>query len=332
MASPADPNLETAALLSPHRRALLAGALAALPWGVSGCLRREPMRLAGHPWPGYEPLFLARTLGYLPDSLQLHDSATVRESLDLMRQGRADGAMLTLDEVLQLRDQGMALQIVLVFDVSSGADVLLARPRLRSLAALRGRRVGVEPTVLGTLLLTMLLERAGMTTQDITLRHIPHERHEDAWLQGEVDALLTYEPVAGRLTARGARPLLSTRQLPDTIFDVLAVRPEQASANTSALRQGLDAHFKALRYLRQNPWDAAYRVAPRLQVSAEALIDSLRGLELPDLVGNRTYLAGPSSSLRQAALKLSPLMQRAGLLQRPVDTRDLFSSAYLPQS
>lgn len=332
MASPATSNRETAALRSPQRRTLLARALAPLPWGLSGCLRREPLRLAGHPWPGYEPLFLARTLGYLPESLQLHDSATVRESLDLMRQGHAHGVMATLDEVLQLRDQGMPLQIVLVFDVSSGADVLLAHPRVRSLAALRGRRVGIEPTVLGTLLLTMALERAGMTTQDITLHHLPHERHEAAWRQGEIDALITYEPVAGRLVARGARLLLSTRQLPDTIFDVLAVHPEQASAHTSTLRQGLDGYFKALRYLRQNPWDAAYRVAPRLQVSAEALIDSLRGLELPDLIGNRNYLAGPDSNLRRAALRLSPLMQRAGLLQRPVDTRDLLSSAYLPQS
>lgn len=334
MASPATSNRGSSSGLvsSYRRRALLASALAPLPWGLSGCLQREPLRLAGHPWPGYEPMFLARALGYLPDSLQLHDSATVRESRDLIRQGRADGAMLTLDEVLQLRDQGIPLQIVLVFDVSRGADMLLARPGVGQLAALRGRRVGAEPTALGALLLTMLLEKAGLTTQDITLRHIPHERHEAAWQRGEIDALITYEPVAARLMARGVQPLLSTRQLPDTVFDVLAVHTGHASAHTSALRQGLGAYFRALSYLRQNPWDAAYRLAPRLQISAEALIDSLRGLALPDLVGNRNYLAGPGSPLHQAALRLSPIMQRAGLLQRPVDVRQLYSSVYLPQS
>lgn len=316
-----------------RRRTLLAGTLAPLTGGgLSACLRRDPLRLAGHPWPGYEPMFLARSLGYLPDGVELQDSATIRESLALTRQGRVDGVMLTLDELLQLRDQGLPLQIVLVFDVSSGADMLLARPGLRHLAALRGRRVGAEPTVLGELLLTMTLEKAGLAARDITLRHIPHDRHIAAWEAGEVDALITYEPVAGQLLARGAQALLSTRQLPDTVFDVLAVLPERASAQAHALRAGLGAHFKALSYLRQNPWDAAYRVAPRLNISAEALIDSLRGLELPDLVGNRNYLASHNSALLQAARRLSPLMQRAGLLRQPVDLRHLLTSAYLPRS
>jgi NitT/TauT family transport system substrate-binding protein len=239
--------------------------------------------------------------------------------------------MLTLDELLRLRDQGLALEIVLVFDVSRGADMLLARPGVRTLAALRQRRIGVEDTALGTLLLTLVLERAGLRREDVVVHRIAYERHEAAWLGNEVDALITYEPVAGRLGAHGARQLLSSRQLPDTIFDVLAVRSDVLGRHGETLREGLAAYFKALDYLRQNPWDAAYRVAPRLQVSAEGMIESLRGLELPDRIGNLRYLAGADSPLLQAALRLSPIMQQAGLLSRPVDTRQLLTSAYLPR-
>ncbi len=312
-----------------RRRALLAAALAPLPWG---CSSSRPLRLAGHPWPGYEPMFLARTLGYLPASVQLVESSTIQETLALTRQGRADGAMLTLDEVLQLRDEGVPLAIVLVFDVSRGADMLLARPEIRTLAALKRRHIGVEDTALGTLLLTLVLERASLRRDDVVVHRIDYPRHEAAWQGQEVDALITYEPVAGRLGARGARQLLSTRELPDTIVDVLAVRSEALDRHGETLREGLVAYFKALAYLRQNPWDTAYRVAPRLQVSAEGLIESLRGLELPDRIGNQRYLAGADSPLLQAALRLSPIMQQAGLLSRPVDARQLLSSAYLPTS
>lgn len=314
-----------------RRRALLTSALSALPWALGGCAPRPPLRIAGHPWPGYEPLFLARTLGYLPAAVELVESETIEETLDQTRTGRVAGAMLTLDELLKLRDQGVALEIVLVFDVSRGADMLLARPEIRSLAALRRQRIGVEDTALGTLMLTLTLERAGLRRDDVVVHRIAYSRHEAAWLGNEIDALITYEPAAGRLLARGARQLLSTRQLPDTIFDVLAVRSDMLERYDETLRASLAAYFKALDYLRRNPWDAAYRVAPRLQISAEDLIDSLRGLELPDLIGNQRYLAA-DSPLLAAALRLSPIMQQAGLLSRPVDTRRLLTNAYLPPS
>lgn len=305
-----------------------------LPWllPLAACAPRRPLVLAGHPWPGYEPLFLARTLGYLPAQVELLDATSIRESIQLMLDGRVDGAMLTLDEALLLRDQGVSLQIVLVFDVSRGADMLLARPGLRDLAALRKQRIGVEDSALGSLMLTLILEKAGLKREEVSVQRIAYDLHEAAWERRQIDALITYEPVAGRLIARGARPLLTTRDLPDTIFDVLAVRTDVLTTHADSLRAGLQAYFKALGYLRQNPWDAAYRVSPRLQISAEDLIDSLRGLELPDQVGNLSYLAGPDSPLLKAALRLSPIMRQAGLLRRPVDPERLVSGDYLPKT
>ena len=318
-----------AALASRQRRLCLATALMPL-LGSAGCAPVKPLVLAGRPWPGYEPMFLARTLGYLPKQVTLLEPPSRAALIESLHQGRADGVMLTLDQILELRDQGVDLEIVLVFDVSKGADVLLGRPGMRDLLALRGRRIGLIDSALGTLMLAMVLEKSGLKMGDITLKRIVFEEHEAVWDRGEIDALLTYEPVAGRLKRRGASLLLSTRELPDTIIDVLAVRPEVARNHASTLRATLAGHFKAVRYLRQNPWDAAYRVAPRLNVSAEEMIASLRGLELPDLVGNRRYLSGDNGELLRVTQRLSPIMQQAKLITRPVDTRQLFSSAYLP--
>jgi len=314
----------------PQRRAVL-GALgmAAL---LAGCAPPPPLRIAGHPWPGYETLFLAHSLGWLPEQVQLLPTPTLQKSVQLARRGHADAVMLTLDEMLALREHGLELQAVLVFDVSRGADMLLARPDLHSLAELRGRRIGVEDTVLGTLMLTLVLERAGLRRQDVRVHRIDYERHAAAWRGHEIDALVTYEPVGGLLMAAGARQLLSTRHLPETIFDVLAVPADLPRHHVQAVRAALAAHFRALTYLRQNPWDAAYRQATHLQVSAEAFIDSLRGLELPDLVGNLRYLRAPDGPLIQAARRIGAVMQAAGVLNRPVDPNRLASADHLPSA
>lgn len=315
-----------------RRCVLLAGVFG--PWLSGGCAAPTPLRLAGHPWPGYEPLFLARTLGYLPASplLQLQETASPQESVQRLREARVDGAMLTLDEVLQLRDQGLRLQIVLVFDVSRGADMLLARSSLSTLSALRGRRIGVAPGSPGTLMLHLTLEQARLQLSDVQVQRIPSAHHEQAWEREEVDALITSEPLGSRLQTRGARALLSTRQLPDAVFNVLALRHEALQVHAETLRALLTGYFQALDYQHRNPWEAAYRMAPRLEISAEAMLEAQRGLDQLDRVGNQRYLLGYDSTLQRIALQLSPLMQRAGLLRQPVSPVELVSGEFLPKS
>lgn len=319
-------------LAAVRRRTLLNAALLPLLGTLTACTPKRPLVLAGHPWPGYEPIFLARSLGYLPSNLALLQAPTLQASMEAVKTGQADGAMLTLDEILLLRDQGLQMQIVLIFDVSKGADVLLTRQRLPSLAALKGKHIGAEDSALGSLMLAMVLEKAGLTIDQVSVKRVVYEEHEAAWARGEVDALVTYEPVATRLKKTGASQLLSTREMPDTIFDVLAVRPEALASHREVLRSTLEAHFRALSYLRQNPWDAAYKAVQHLGVSAEEMIASLRGLELPDLIGNQRYLSSQDGDLLRVTHKLSSIMVQAGIIRRPVDIQGLFSSAYLPAS
>lgn len=318
-------------LHSSLRRRLLAWASLSLAPALHGCKpATRPLVLAGHPWPGYECMFLARTLGYLPAGVQLRESPSLRASADAIRNGEVDGVMLTLDEVLKLRDQGMALQVVLIFNVSKGADVLLTRSSIQRPADLKDRTIGGEDSALSTLILSMVLEKAGLKPQDVRFLPVPYESQESAWRQDNLDALITYEPVASRLKAAGARQLLSTRDLPDTIFDVLALRTDALQRHGAALRATLDGYFRALTYLRQNPWDAAYKTVAHLGMSAEEMIASLRGLELPDLIGNQRYLSEGNGELQRITQKLSGILQQAGVVRQPVDPLHLYSGAWLP--
>ena len=313
------------------RRATMAAMLGAtVPGWLTACSRSNPLRIAGHPWPGYEPLFYAKSQGLLPAGLDLQDMPTVTASINALKEGRTDGAMLTLDEALVLQARGMALEVVLVFDVSKGADVLLARKELQGLQQLRGKIIGLEPSTLGELMLAMILEKAGLSRADVTTRYVAFEEQEAAWAGSQLDALITYEPVAGRLAAGSARQILTTRQMPDIIFDVLAIKTDAARSHAEVLRQTLKAHFQTLEQLRRNPWDTAYRMAPRLGIPAEELLSSLRGLELLDLVANRSYLARKDGHMVDVARRLSVIMQAAGALSAPAQVETLFNDAYLP--
>lgn len=106
---------------------------------VSGCKwgADKPIAIAAQVWPGYEPMFLARSEGWLDaERVHLLETASATESLQALRDGTVDGAALTLDEVLKARATGLSLSVVMIFDLSAGADMLVARAGITTLADL----------------------------------------------------------------------------------------------------------------------------------------------------------------------------------------------------
>lgn len=317
------------------RRAFLQGLglLGTLPW-LAGCgPPAEPLRIAAGIWQGYEPLFMAQREGWLdPQLARVVELPSNAGSLRALRAGVVEGAALTLDEVLRERDKGLALTVVLVFNVSAGADMLLARPAIRRAADLRGRRIGRAQGTNADLLLTVALAEAGLLPSDVTLVELSIGDQWQAWQRDAVDAVITYEPVASRLLAAGARRLFDTSQAPNTIVDVLALRSDVLADPTrrAAIRALTAAHFRGRALLEQQPAAAARRMAPHLGLTEAQVLPSFEGLLLPDLAGNHAFLGGARPGLVTAAERLVITMRTAGLLARAVDLDALVSDAFLP--
>ncbi len=111
-------------IISRRRFITLLGGLA-LAQTLSGCeWFNHPVSIATIVWPGYEPMFLARDKGWLNiHQVHLLEMASATDSLQALAEGKADGAALTLDEVLKARAAGLALSVVMIFDISAGAEL-----------------------------------------------------------------------------------------------------------------------------------------------------------------------------------------------------------------
>ncbi len=296
---------------------------------LTACTPQPPLKVGSHVWPGYEFMFLARDEGWLsPDRVELVEMSTASESLRALEEGRLEAAALTLDEVLLARASGVPLSVVLVFNVSVGADKLLVRPGIRTLDGLRGRRVGVETTAVGALVLSQALATAGLTMADIIV--VPIEGpHRAAWDTYRLDGLVTYEPTASQLMLEGANKVFDSTAMPEWIFGVLAVRRdvlEQKGAQVEALIEG---HFRGLYAMRQSPQDTAYRLASRLQLPGDKVLAAYRGLVLPDLAGNRALLDTRDGRLNAAAAKLVAWMIAKGRLPASKSLDALATAEYL---
>ena len=281
----------------------------------TGASQVEPLTLGTNIWPGYEPIYLARNLGHYDDRVRLVEYSSATEVIRALRNGLIDMGALTLDELLLLRESGVDMKVVLVTDISDGGDVVMARPEIGSLAELKGRKVAVESSALGAYVLTRALQTVNLKPSDVRVKQIEVDRHLLAYREGTADAVVTFEPVMSRLKNEGAKVLFDSSKISGEIVDVLAVRTEVLGVKNEHLRLLVDGWFKALAHLSERPDDAGRRMADRLQLTSEEVLQSYNGLKLPTLEENRVLLnESNSSSLLASAEKLAQVMREENLL------------------
>jgi NitT/TauT family transport system substrate-binding protein len=313
-----------------HWRTALALAACAV---LAACSKPQeaPLRVATIPWPGYESIHLAQSLGYIDArQVRLVDLVSASQTSRSLRGGAVDAALLTLDETLSLLQEGADLRIVLVMDVSDGADVAVARPEITSLQDLRGKRIGVETGAIGALMLDALLTAGDLSAADVQMIDMPVNEHANAYRKGIVDAVVTFEPARTALLGQGARVLFDSSRIPGRIVDVLVVRAAAVTSHPQALRTLVAAHFKALDHLARQPQDAAARLAPFLGVVPGQVLPQFAGIKLPDQAENRSLLSGSAAPLERKAAELAEFMLRRRLLRSAVSVERLADPQFLP--
>lgn len=322
-----------------NRRNLLLGGAGAwttgcLPWGgLSGCAASDaPIRVAINDWIGYALLFLAREQGHIAESTaRLIEFPSNTASMLALANREVAAAALTLDELLLAREGGLDVRVALVFDESHGADVVLAVPSVQRLADLRGKRLGVESSAVGALMLSRLLQAAGLRMPDLVKVPLTADQHVSAYEAGEVDAVITFEPMASQLRAAGARALLDSSHFPGLIVDVLAVHADAAASSGAQIRALIQGYFRAMQHLRTQPAEAAKVLGAQLSLGPDALAQALRGIRLPDLAENRRWLGGATPHLLEASQAVSAVMRASSLLRQAPALADLCDPTFLPE-
>lgn len=286
----------------------------------------SPLKVASHEWPGYEPLHLARELKYYDEKLiQVYEVASATSAIRAFRNGYIEVAALTLDEVLLLLQDNIPIKILLILDVSKGADAILAHAPLSTLNDLKGKRIGVESMALGAYMLSRALDFSQLEKSQIEPVYVPFNKQESAFLKHEIDALVTFEPIKGKLIAKGANVLMDSTQLPNEIVDVLVIHAKALQEKPQAVKSLITGWFQALQYIQNQKQDAAERIARRIDSTPEDFLASLATIELPDKATNLQLLSGRPPALKNTCQRLAQVMLDHSLLVHAVQVDELFA-------
>lgn len=299
---------------------------------VGGCSQEQAqtLRLGTNVWTGYEPLYLAKEIKVLPDNkVRLVEYPSASEVIRAFRNKALEMASLTLDEVLLLVADGIPIKVILVHDISNGADTILARPGIDSMKDIVGKRVAVESGALGAYVITRALEINQLSLKDISIKHLDVNDHEKAYEDNQVDAVVNFEPIRTRLLKKGAKEIFTSKEMYGEIVDVLVVHEEVYQKNQSTIKKVVSGWFDALGYFSQQPSEAAELMAKRLNITPEEVIASFEGLELPGRSTNRKLLAGKNPELADTIKKLSRVLKDNNLLDKEINDYSIISGEML---
>jgi NitT/TauT family transport system substrate-binding protein len=289
---------------------------------ISACERqsKQPLRIASSPWPGYEPLYLAKEIGYLtPNKAKLFELPSSDITLESFRNNSADMATLTLDETMDLMESGIKLRILMALDVSNGADAVMAKPYIKKLSDLKGKRIAILNIPLGVYMLSRTLDAAGLTRKDVTVIPVAESKHEEMYRLGKADAFITFDPFKTALAKRGAHVLFDSSMIPNEIFDLMLVREEVFQARREDACDIARQWMRTLQYMRQSPDAAAASIAKRLGVTPQEYLAMVEGIKTPTLQENLALLGDKEPTILSAVKRLDAAKMDKSRLERHLD-------------
>lgn len=276
------------------------------------------LKVAVSVWPGSEALVLGRDEGLLRPRrirvVELPFPSAVTRTFD---DDAVDVAVLSLDGVLQLLETGEKLRVVMVMDQSTGGDAVMARPEIRSLKDLKGKRVGVDAFGVGMYLLVNALEKEGMSLRDIQIVPLTQPEVESMFQEGSIDAAVASEPWLTQVSGRGMQRLYDSTELKQPILRMLVASDRACTVFADELTQLMQAMTSITRQVRSGrEFDGTGAILRREKISFEDFVKSLPHWHPLDQQENLEMLDGPQPKIEAIARPMAEQMLRHGMLQK----------------
>lgn len=290
---------------------LLVGMLT-LVVGVHGCAREHPqpstLRVGLNNWPGYAIALYAQEAGLFKKQGLNVDLVRFNNQQDNIRasiRGSLDASFVPLWEAMQVDPGNDRPTYLMVVDISSGSDGIVARSGLQSVKDLRGKKVGAKLGTVSHLILLEALKSHQINPQDVTLEDLSNDTAIQRLKAGAIDAAVVWEPALSQTaTAIKGKVIFTTRDVDSLVIDGLATRASFAATHQAELTQFILAWFDTIQAVETNPIAVFDVVAKRLGQSREAVMRDYSGLKKGDIDLNRRMFEGRLQEAKRQIVQL----------------------------
>lgn len=253
------------------------------------------------------------------------------ESMHDVNSGKLHAMGFTQYDLMRHVAAGNDLVGIIAIDYSETADALIAKPGIRRLQDLRGKKIALPRGTYLEYLLSVVAQRDDLDLQEITLVDRSGDAAIADYLAGRVDAILSWEPYVSDAKKAGGVQIFSAGDFPGLTYSVFALRRDYIDAHPREINALVQVWQRAERFIRQNPREASAivsRVSHETLPYVEGLLASDRMLDISDNRRAFSYAAG-FESLHGSWRRMNDFMLDRDLVSRRVDSPDHLDSRFI---
>jgi NitT/TauT family transport system substrate-binding protein len=233
-------------------RHLLASA-AVCAASFASLLSAAPLKVAYSDWPGWTAFAIAEQKGWFKEAGVEVELLWFEygPSMEAYSAGKVDAVMVTNGDALVTGAGGAKNIALLVVDYSNGNDMIVAKPGIKSVKDLKGKKIGIEVGFVEHLLLLKALESAGLSESDVEIVPTPTNQTPQVLASGQVDAIGAWQPNSGAALKAlpGSTAIFTSANVPGLIYDTVAVTPQSLAARRADWVKFVKVWDKIVAYL-----------------------------------------------------------------------------------
>ena len=299
---------------------VLSVALLALGGGASAHAEDVKVALGISGWTGFAPLTLADKAGiFKKHGLEVDLKMIPQKDRHLALASDAiQCAGTTVETHVAWNANGVPIVQIFQMDKSYGADGLAVRSGVKGFADLKGKNIGVDaPGTSPYFGLAWMLNKNGMTLKDVKLTTLSPQAAAQAFVAGQNDAAMTYEPYLSTVRNNPASgKILATTQDYPMVMDTVGCTPQWLKANPKAAQALADSYFEAVEMIKHEPAKAYEIMGAAVKQTGAQFAESATYLRWQDKAANQKFFAGEITAFMKDAQKI---LLEAGVIRRLPD-------------
>ena len=281
-------------------------------------------------WTGFGPLTLANEAGLFEEA---GVSVTIQKIPQKDRHlaiaaGDIQCAATTVETFMIWNANGVPIKQLFQLDMSHGADGMVTRNDIESIADLEGKTIAASaPGTSPYFVLAWMLNENGLSLDDVTVVNLEPSTAAQSFIAGQNDAAMTYEPYLSAVRAEpDAGKIIATTLDYPVVMDTFGCTPEFIAANPEAVKALADGYYAALDMIEAEPERAYEIMGADVTQSGEEFAASAEYLEWQDAEANAAFMSGGLDTFYQ---KAGPLLMEIGVISEIPDTASLVDTSWM---
>jgi NitT/TauT family transport system substrate-binding protein len=281
-------------------------------------------------WTGFAPLTLANQAGiFKKNGLDVTIKKIPQKDRHLaIASGDVQCAATTVETWISWNANGVATKQIFQLDKSYGADGLATRNDIASIKDLKGKTVAASvPGTSPYFALAWMLKKNGLSVKDVTVANMEPAAAAQAFVAGQNDAAMTYEPYLSTVRAAPDKgKIIATTLDYPMVMDTFGCTPKFLTENPKAAQALADGYFEAIAMIEKDQAKSYEIMGADVKQSGEQFGNSAKYLRWQDKAANQKFFVGEFQAFTKEA---ADLLLEIGIIKSVPKIDDLYDASFI---